>query len=113
MVIKCRSFFKKLPIYNKIVAIWFGITFAIPNKIFINNNVNKLVAVFSIFLIVAIAHIFPPFILYIYITFWVVILESYFFALFHEDSTSFRNFINDNLFNGNNEFAHKKEWCRF
>ena len=106
MIIKCRAYFKQLPIYNKILAIWFSIVFAIPNKIFVNNKLDKFVVTFSIFLIILISNVFPPFIL-LYIIFWVLVLESYFFAVFYQDNISFRNFINNNLFNGNSLFAEK------
>lgn len=106
MTIKCRSYFKQLPIYNKILAIWFSIVFAIPNKIFVNNKLNKFVVTFSIFLIILISNVFAPFIL-LYIIFWVLVLESYFFAVFYEDNISFRNLINNNLFNGDSLFAKK------
>ena len=110
MTLKCRSYFKQLPIYNKILAIWFSIVFAIPNKIFVNNKLNKFVVTFSILLIIIISNVFAPFIL-LYIIFWVLVLESYFFAVFYEDNISFRNFINNNLFNGNSQFA--KEYFNF
>merc|ERR1711933_556744 len=74
MVTKCRSYFKQLPIYNKIFVIWFSIVYAIPNKIFVNNKLNKFAITFSIFLIVLISNVFTPFIL-LYIVFWVLVLE--------------------------------------
>lgn len=110
MTLKCRSYFRQLPISNKILAIWFSIFFAIPNKIFVNNKLNKFVITFSIFLIIIISNVFTPFIL-LYIIFWVLVLESYFFAIFYENKISFRNFINNNLFNGNSQFA--KEYFDF
>ena len=57
MIIKCRAYFKQLPIYNKILAIWFSIVFAIPNKIFVNNKLDKFVVTFSIFLIILISNL--------------------------------------------------------
>nr|QYB23129.1 hypothetical protein [Nitzschia traheaformis] len=110
MTLKYRSYFEKLPIFNKILAIWFSIVFAIPNKIFINNKLNKFVVTLSIILLIMISNVFPPFIL-LYIIFWLLVLESYFFAVFYEDNISFRNFINNNLFNGDSQFA--KEYFSF
>lgn len=110
MILKFMSYFKQLPIYNKILTIWFSVIFAIPNKIFVNNGLNKFVITFSIFLVVIISHVFVPFIL-LYIMFWVLVLESYFFAVAYENNISFRNVINNNLFNGNSQFA--KEYFNF
>ena len=53
---------------------------------------------------------FTPFIL-LYTVFWLLVLESNFFAVFYEDNISFRNFINNNLFNGDTLFA--KEYFSF
>ena len=93
MTIKCRFYFKQLLTLNRIFVIWFSIFYAIPNKIFVSNNLNKFSVTFFIFLIIAISNIFAPFIL-LDIIFWVLVLESYFFAIFYENSIFFRNFIN-------------------
>ena len=84
---ECKNFFSRLPIYNREPAIWFTIGFAIPNKVFINNNANKLLLAFVIFSVITLSRVFIPFIL-LYISFWVMVLESYFFALFSPTYTS-------------------------
>lgn len=107
---KCKSYFKQLPLFNRIFVIWFSIFYAIPNKIFINNSFSTLSVAFSIFLIIVISNVFAPFIL-LYIIFWIIVLESYFFAMSYENSISFRKFINNKLFNGDELFA--KEYFSF
>jgi hypothetical protein len=47
----------------------------------------------------------------LYIIFWINVLESYFFAMFYESNVSFRKFVNDKLFKGNEVFA--KEYFGF
>lgn len=107
---KWKYYFKQLPILNKIIMIWFSIFYAIPNKIWINNNFSTFSVAFFIFLIVVLASVFPAVIL-LYVIFWITVLESYFFAVFYENKISFRNFINNKLFKGNVTFA--KEYFNF
>jgi hypothetical protein len=107
---KLKYHFKQLPIYNKILVIWFSIFYAIPNKIFVSNNLSKVSITFFIFLIIVLSNVFIPLIL-LYIIFWINILESYFFAMFYENNVSFRKFVNNKLFQGNDEFA--KEYFSF
>ena len=110
LIAKFKYHFKQLPIFNRILAIWFSIFYAIPNKIFVCNNLNKFLTTFFIFLIIVISNVFPPFIL-LYIIFWIYVLESYFFAMSYENNVSFRKFVNNKLFKGNNPFA--KEYFSF
>ncbi len=107
---KLKYYFKQLPVFNKILVIWFSISYAIPNKIFVNNNMSKLSVTLSIFLLIVISNLFAPFIL-LYIIFWTIVLESYFFAASYENNVSFRKFVNDKLFKGNDAFA--KEYFGF
>lgn len=78
--IEWKNYFKSLPSFNKIIIIWFTTFYAIPNKLFVNNNLSKFSIALFIFLIIVISNIFAPFIL-LYILFWIIILESYFFAV--------------------------------
>ena len=110
MSLKCIAYFKDLPIYNKFVFICFTIFCAIPNKIYVNNGINGFFVSFSIFLLIVLSHIFPALIL-IYLMFWVLVAESYFFALAYESISVYRNFINKHLFNGDTKFA--KEYFSF
>jgi len=110
IITKFKYHFKQLPIFNRILAIWFSIFFAIPNKIFVSNNLSKLSITFFIFLIIIISNVFAPFIL-LYIIFWINVLESYFFAMLYESNVSFRKFVNNKLFNGDEVFA--KEYFSF
>jgi hypothetical protein len=107
---KFKYHFKQLPIFNRILAIWFSIFYAIPNKIFVSNKLSKFSTTFFIFLIILISNVFAPFIL-LYIIFWINVLESYFFAMFYESNVSFRKFINNKLFKGDDAFA--KEYFSF
>lgn len=107
---KFKYRFKQLPIFNRILAIWFSIFYAIPNKIFVNNNLSRFSTTFFIFLIIIISNVFAPFIL-LYVIFWINVLESYFFAMFYESNVSFRKFVNNKLFKGNEVFA--KEYFSF
>ena len=106
IIAKFKYHFKQLPIFNRILAIWFSIFYAIPNKIFVSN----LSVTFFIFLIIIISNVFAPFIL-LYIIFWINVLESYFFAIFYESNVSFRKFVNNKLFKGDEVFA--KEYFSF
>jgi hypothetical protein len=65
---KLKYHFKQLSIFNKISAIWFSIFYAIPNKIFVSNNLSKFSITFFIFLIIVLSNAFAPFIL-LYIIF--------------------------------------------
>uniref|UniRef100_UPI0030020235 hypothetical protein n=1 Tax=Cocconeiopsis kantsiensis TaxID=3082010 RepID=UPI0030020235 len=107
---KLKYHLKQLPIFNKILFIWFSIFYAIPNKIFVNNNLSEFSITFFIFLIIVFSNIFAPFIL-LYIIFWINVLESYFFAMSYESNVSFREFVNNKLFKENNAFA--KEYFSF
>ena len=107
---KIKYHFKQLPVFNRILAIWFSIFYAIPNKIFVSNNLSKFSTTFFIFLIILISNVFVPFIL-LYIIFWINVLESYFFAIFYESNISFRKFVNNKLFKGDDAFA--KEYFSF
>ena len=110
IVAKFKDRFAKLPIFNRVLAIWFSIFYAIPNKIFVNNTLSKLSVTLSIFLIIVISNFFAPFIL-LYIIFWMSVLESYFFAIYYEKNVSFRKFVNNKLFKGDDAFA--KEYFSF
>jgi hypothetical protein len=110
MVMKLRSYFKKLPIVNRIFIIWFSIFYAIPNKICVNNSLSQFSVTVFIFLTIVMSNIFAPFIL-LYIIFWEMVLESYFFAISYENNISFRKFINNKLFKGDDLFA--KEYFGF
>ena len=110
IIAKFKYHFKQLPIFNRILAIWFSIFYAIPNKIFVSNNLSKFSTTFFIFLIIMISNVFAPFIL-LYIIFWLNVLESYFFAMVYESNLSFRKFVNNKLFKGNEVFA--KEYFSF
>ena len=110
MTAKFKYHFKQLPIFNRTLAIWFSIFYAIPNKTFVSNNLSKFSITFFIFLIIVISNVFAPFIL-LYIIFWINVLESYFFAMFYESNVSFRKFVNNKLFKGNEVFA--KEYFSF
>ena len=101
---ECIAFFRRLPIYNRVPAIWFTLCFAIPNKVFVNNKINKVVLAFLIFLILFLAQVFIPFILF-YLSFWVLVLESYVFALLYENNATIKKFIINKLFNGDVVFA--------
>jgi hypothetical protein len=107
---KCNFYFKQLPVFNRILVIWFSIFYAIPNKIFVSNNLSNFSVTFFIFLIIVISNIFAPFIL-LYIIFWINVLESYFFAVCYESNVSFKEFINNMLFKGDDTFA--KEYFSF
>lgn len=95
IIMKYKSYFKQLPIFN---------------KIFVSNSLSKFSVAFFIFLIVIIFNVFVPFIL-LYIIFWVIVLESYFFAIFYENNISFRKFINNKLFNKDDKLT--KEYFSF
>ena len=110
MTAKFKYHFKQLLIFNRTLAIWFSIFYAIPNKTFVSNNLSKFSITFFIFLIIVISNVFAPFIL-LYIIFWINVLESYFFAMFYESNVSFRKFVNNKLFKGNEVFA--KEYFSF
>jgi len=107
---KLKYHFKQLPIFNKILVIWFSSFYAIPNKVFVSNNMSKFSITFFIFLIIVISNVFAPFIL-LYIIFWINVLESYFFAMFYESNFFFKKFVNNKLFKGNDAFA--KEYFSF
>jgi hypothetical protein len=110
IIAKFKCHFKQLPIFNRILVIWFSIFYAIPNKIFVSNNLSKFSITFFIFLILVISNVFTPFIL-LYIIFWINVLESYFFAMSYESNISFRKFVNNKLFKGDDAFA--KEYFSF
>ena len=50
LIAKLKYHFKQLPIFNRILAIWFSIFYAIPNKILVSNSMNKFLTAFFIFL---------------------------------------------------------------
>jgi len=104
MNLKLKIYFEKLPIFNKFFFILFTVCYGIPNKIWVNNKLSSIVVSFSIFLIIVSSNVFPIMIL-LYVIFWITVLESYLFAILYEDRASFRNFINNNLFNNNISFS--------
>lgn len=104
------NYFKLLPLRNKFFLVWFTVFFAVPNKICVNNKVPLLLTSLLVFSMILVSYIFPIFIL-LYITFWLTVLESYFFAVVYEDRVSFRNFVNNALFTKNAVFA--KEYFSF
>lgn len=110
IMVKFKDYFKQLPVLNRVIVTWFTVCFSISNKIYVNNNVSKPIVSCFTFLLLVISHIFFPCIV-LWVIFWIIVLESWFFAIVYTNFSSVRNFINDKLFKGNDAFA--KEYFRF
>lgn len=105
-----KIYVQKLSSLHKFFFIWFTLFYAIPNKIWINNEVSSFSVSLFTFLVIVLSSVFPSFLL-LYILFWVSVLESYFFAVLYENKATFKKFINNLLFKNNTRFA--KEYFAF
>jgi len=97
--------FNKLPYSNRFFLGLFTLTFAIPNKWWVNNNIKGFLLFILISFILVLGFVFP-FIFLLYFVYLFLIIESFFFGLFYEKSEYFRSSLNYLLFgNSSHPFA--------
>ena len=107
---KCSCMLKKLPLRKKFFYFFFTLTFALPNRVFINNKVSSFTVGFVLIFLLVLSKFYVPIILF-YIIFWILIIESFVFAKLYQESSIFKNIIDNNLFGGDIVFA--KDYFRF
>ena len=94
----------KLPILNKCALFSFTVSIAIPNKIWVNNEINQWVRGFFIFFFLLFCF-WVNFLGFIfYVNFIILIIVSYYFAIFYH-VPFFHNRVNKYLFNNDLVFA--------
>ena len=102
---KLVRFASNLTFTESVLLYMFTVTFAIPNKIWINHKLNSYITGFFIFMIFFLSGFFPI------LTFFVVvysflIIESYAVAFFYtQKNQKFKNYIVKNLFGGDTTMA--------
>lgn len=100
-------FFFDLPLENKLFLSWFTAFYGIPNRIFVNHNINQ----YLIFLVVTFLFFMVdelPFITLVLLFYFFSGLESLLIAhLYKNDVYKFQNFVDIYLFGGNREFSKK------
>ena len=94
-----------LPILNQLALFVFTVALAIPNKIWVYNQINKALIGIGLFLLLLIGFWYHLAGFIFYINYVGFIAFSYFFGLFYTKYTGFSSFINRYFFNNDVIFA--------
>ena len=101
------KFSSNLPVINKYLTYTFTITFAIPNRIFINNGLNPYLTGFIVTFLFLLTKI-SPFITLFLAFYLLLAVESVVFAFFYEnESKTFKIYLDNVLFDGNPQFSEQ------
>jgi hypothetical protein len=100
-----RNFSEKLNLNKKIIFFIFIFTFAIPNKVYVNNQSNFIVQVLINFLVMSLCSIWPP-LIFIFLVRIKVALESYIFGYICSYTPSLRAIVIKHLFNEDEAVAN-------
>jgi len=94
-----RGSIDKLPLFNKIALLGFTHFFAIPNKVLVNNQMNKFLLFFvSLTCLLLIIYV-DPFLYCFYVVYIFLVFESWLFAVTYETLPAFTKKVNQLLFN--------------
>ena len=107
LVNKFLPYFKNLQAVNKFTLGLFTILFAIPNKFWINVEINFIVMFLISALVYLLGVVFPIF-FFFYGIYIILCIESFMFGLFYEKLSFFKQFTNFVLF-GNSKDTFSKE----
>ena len=105
---KFKVFFQNLPPINRILLCWFTLSYAIPNKVWINTNARHITIGLSQIFIVYFCYL-EPILLFVLFDLLNILFFSGFFAYMYENnfkrSPFFQIQVKKYLFNGSDEFA--------
>jgi hypothetical protein len=103
--------FKKLPLKSQITLLFFTISIAIPNKVFVNNYIKPLFLYF-LFTFYLFLGFIEPVLWIIFIQYFFIGLFSFVFAYLYETFEWFKIKVDSNFFN-NDHFLSKKYFSFF
>ena len=105
---------KELSLYSRYILLMFTFTFAIPNKILINNGINKIYLFFGTIIIFTLGFYANPYVYCIYIMYILLALESWLFAVSYKNVFGFNKIVKKLFFNeSEEEDSFSKEYFDF